>query len=36
MIVLIAFSALTLLVWHQEEHRACRNLSDKMLPWLSV
>jgi len=32
----IAFSALTLLVGRQEEHLACKNLSDKVLEWLSV
>jgi len=26
-----AFSALTLLVWHQEEHAACKKLGDEML-----
>jgi len=31
----LAFSALTLLVGHQEEHLACKN-SDEMLAWLSV
>jgi len=31
-----AFSALTLLVGHQEEHPACKQLSDEMLAWLSV
>jgi len=30
------FSALTLLAWHQEEHLACKKLSDKVLMWLSV
>jgi len=29
-----AFSALTLSAGHQEEHPACKNLSDKMLAWL--
>jgi len=33
---LFAFSALTLLVEHQEEHPACKKLSDEMLAWLSV
>jgi len=28
--------ALTLLVGHQEEHPACKNLSDEVLAWLSV
>ena len=31
-----AFSALTLLVGHQEEHLACKKLSDEVLVWLSV
>jgi len=31
-----AFSALTLLIGHQEEHVACKKLSDKVLAWLSV
>jgi len=31
-----AFSALTLLVGCQEEHLACKTLSDEMLAWLSV
>jgi len=31
-----AFSALTLLVGQQEEHPACKQLSDEMLAWLSV
>jgi len=26
--LLIAFSALMLLVWHQEEHLACKKLTD--------
>ena len=30
------YSALTLLVGHQEEHPACKKLSDEMLVWLSV
>jgi len=30
------FSALTLLVGHQEEHPACKKLNDDMLAWLSV
>jgi len=33
---LAAFSALTLLVRCQEEHPACRKLSDEVLMWLSV
>jgi len=32
----VAFSALTLLVGHQEEHPACKTLSGKVLAWLSV
>jgi len=31
-----ALSALTLLVGHQEEHPACKKLSDEVLAWLSV
>ena len=31
-----AFSALTLLVGHQEEHQACKKLSDGVLVWLSL
>jgi len=31
-----AFSALTLLVGHQEEHLACKKLSDEVLARLSV
>ena len=31
-----AFSALTLLAGHQEEHPACKKLSDEVLTWLSV
>jgi len=31
-----AFSALTLLVGHQEVHLTCKKLSDEMLVWLSV
>ena len=30
-----AISALTLLVGCQEEHPACKNLSDEVLAWLS-
>jgi len=30
------FSALTLLVGRQEEHPACKQLSDEVLAWLSV
>jgi len=32
----IAFSALPLLVGHQEEYLACKELSDEVLAWLSV
>ena len=32
----IAFSALILLAGHQEEHPACKKLSDEVLMWLSV
>jgi len=32
----IAYSALTLLVGQQEEHLACKKLSDDVLAWLSV
>jgi len=31
-----ALSALTLLDEHQEEHPACKKLSDEVLAWLSV
>jgi len=31
-----AFSALTLLVGRQEEHPACKKLTDEVLVWLSV
>jgi len=31
-----AFSALTLLVGHQEEHPACKKSNDEVLVWLSV
>jgi len=31
-----AFSALTLLVGHEEEYLACKKLSDEVLAWLSV
>ena len=30
----IAFSALTLLVGRQEEHLACKELSDEVLAWV--
>jgi len=33
---LYSFSALTLLVGRQEEHPACKNLSDEVLVLLSV
>jgi len=33
---LFAFSALTLLVWRQEGHPACKKLSGGVLAWLSV
>jgi len=36
MSVVFAFSALTLLVGHQEENLACKRLSDEVLSWLSV
>jgi len=32
----IAFSALTLSVWHLQEHPTCKKFSDEMLAWLSV
>jgi len=31
-----AFSALTLLVGHQEGHLACKKLSDEAMTWLSI
>ena len=34
--LIIAFSALTLLVGRQEWHPACKKLSDGVLAWLSV
>jgi len=34
--LMFAFSALTLLVGRQEEHLACKKLSDEVLLWLSV
>jgi len=34
--VRIAFSALTLLVGHEEQHPACKELSVEVLEWLSV
>jgi len=30
-VVIVAFSALTLLVGHQEEHLVCKKLSDEVL-----
>lgn len=33
---LIAFNAVTLLVGRQEEHPACKKVSDAVLAWLSV
>jgi len=35
-IILFAFSSLTLLVGHQEEHLDCNKLTDEVLAWLSV
>jgi len=32
----ITFSALTLLVGHQEEYPACKKSNDEVLAWLSV
>jgi len=32
----VAFSVLALLVGRQEEHLACKKLSDEMLAWLRV
>ena len=32
----LTFGALTLLVGRQEEHPACKTLSDEVLAWLSV
>jgi len=32
---LVAFSALTLLVWRQDGHPACKKLSGGVLAWLS-
>jgi len=34
--LLIAVSTSTLLAGHQEEHPACKTLSDEALAWLSV
>jgi len=36
LLVLCAFSALTLLVGQQEGHPACKKLSGGVLAWLSV
>jgi len=37
MLFIIYFvSCLTLLVWQQEGHPACKKLSDEVLAWLSV
>ena len=33
---LVAFSALTQLVWWQEGHLACKKMSGGVLAWLSV
>jgi len=33
---MLAFSAFTLLVGHQEEHPACKKLSDEVLALLAV
>jgi len=33
---LLAFSALTVLVGHQEEHQACKKMSENVLLWISV
>ena len=33
---ILVVDALTLLVWHQEEHLACKKTSDEVLAWLSV
>jgi len=35
-LTLFAFRALMLFVGRQEEHPACKKLSDEMLVWLSV
>ena len=32
----VAFSALTVMVGRQEEHPACKKLSDEVLAWLPV
>ena len=36
LLLMNAFSALTLLVGHQEEHPACKKLNDEVLVWLPV
>jgi len=36
LVVLATFSALTLLVWRQEGHPACKKLSGGMLAWLCI
>jgi len=36
LLMLLAFSALTLLVGRQEGHPACKKLSGEVLAWLSV
>jgi len=33
---MFAFSALTLLAGHQEEHLVCKKLSDEVLAWCEV
>ena len=35
-VLLLAFSALTLLVGRQEGHQACKKVSDGVLAWLSI
>jgi len=34
--IIPAFSALTLLVWRQKGHLACKKLSGRMLTWLRL
>jgi len=36
LVVYFAFSALTLLVGHQDEDPACKKLTDEVLMWLSA
>ena len=36
LIMFFSFSALTLLVGRQEDHPACKKLSDDVLAWFSV